>query len=208
MKKMKILKSTGLIVTTFLSACFTANHESKLGDFVEKPAPNPVVEAFVEFVGPHRKWLGPEATQLHVVLKGGQKPSISFSPERLSGIAASKSEGSPEHQKAIAANAGPNAAPADAKRNPAEVVPTVGTDSIASDPTSDKIRAALDELTNSAFSEANNLPPKGCLYPVRLRLVRTDGTLLEKEGCRGGAAWVRKAEEFSEWALLIKSGKS
>jgi hypothetical protein len=36
---------------------------------------------------------------------------------------------------------------------------------------------------------------RGCLSPVRIRLVRADGSLLEKQGCRGQSGWARVASE-------------
>lgn len=37
---------------------------------------------------------------------------------------------------------------------------------------------------------------QGCLTPVRARLIRADGTLLEKQGCRSQQGWPRAASEI------------
>jgi len=36
---------------------------------------------------------------------------------------------------------------------------------------------------------------RGCLSPVKIRLVRADGALLEKKGCRGHTGWPRVVSE-------------
>jgi hypothetical protein len=42
---------------------------------------------------------------------------------------------------------------------------------------------------------------RGCLSPVRVRLLRADGTLLEKSGCRGQNGWSRSASESVNYFL-------
>lgn len=36
---------------------------------------------------------------------------------------------------------------------------------------------------------------KGCLSPLRVRLIRADGAVLEKQGCRGQSGWAKGASE-------------
>jgi hypothetical protein len=44
------------------------------------------------------------------------------------------------------------------------------------------------------------------MFPVRVRLIRSDGTLIERQGCRGQAGWPRVASEvvnhFIEGAIF------
>lgn len=41
---------------------------------------------------------------------------------------------------------------------------------------------------------------KGCLYPVRARLIRDDGAILEKNGCRSDHGWTKTASALvSDW---------
>jgi hypothetical protein len=48
-------------------------------------------------------------------------------------------------------------------------------------------RAELGDLGQSMLE--TGLPFAGCLYPVRARLVRADGSVLEQQGCRGNSGW-------------------
>lgn len=54
---------------------------------------------------------------------------------------------------------------------------------------------ARDHLTELAKNmEEGGTPYSGCLNPIRVRLIRQDGTLTEKQGCRG-FGWARSASE-------------
>jgi hypothetical protein len=52
----------------------------------------------------------------------------------------------------------------------------------------------------------------GCLLPVRVRLIRADGVIVAREGCRGQAGWPQVASEVTshliESALASKSEES
>lgn len=48
-------------------------------------------------------------------------------------------------------------------------------------------RARFVELGNAI--QAGEQEFKGCLYPVRVRLIRGDGSLVAKQGCRGDSGW-------------------
>lgn len=55
---------------------------------------------------------------------------------------------------------------------------------------------ARDHMARLALSvQGGDIPFRGCLSPVRVRLVRADGALLEKSGCRSGEGWPRAASE-------------
>ena len=55
--------------------------------------------------------------------------------------------------------------------------------------------AVFNDTTGEAF--------KGCLYPVRARLIRADGSVVEKQGCRSQLGWTRVASETV--SLLISA---
>jgi hypothetical protein len=48
-------------------------------------------------------------------------------------------------------------------------------------------RTELDELGRAVLEQA--VPFSGCLYPVRVKLIREDGSLVEREGCRANHGW-------------------
>ena len=39
-------------------------------------------------------------------------------------------------------------------------------------------------------------PYKGCMYPVKVKIVRSDGAVLEKKGCRSESGWTRSASQW------------
>ena len=53
--------------------------------------------------------------------------------------------------------------------------------------TSESMRAQLAELASAVQNGSSEFT--GCLYPIRVRLVRQDGSLIEKQGCRSQAGW-------------------
>ena len=59
--------------------------------------------------------------------------------------------------------------------------------------TSDEAREMLGHLGNALGGAT--APFKGCMSPVRVRLVRADGGLLEKQGCRSELGWSRAVSE-------------
>ncbi len=50
-----------------------------------------------------------------------------------------------------------------------------------------KARALFSELATQMQADAQSF--SGCLYPVRVRLIRQDGSVLEKHGCRSHQGW-------------------
>lgn len=54
-------------------------------------------------------------------------------------------------------------------------------------------REQLGHLATSLQGASTNF--RGCLSPVRVRLVRADGALLEKQGCRSQSGWGRAASD-------------
>jgi len=56
----------------------------------------------------------------------------------------------------------------------------------------DELRARLSQLAESV-EDSKIEYPGGCLYPVRIRLLRADGGVVEKAGCRSSRGWVKDA---------------
>ena len=53
--------------------------------------------------------------------------------------------------------------------------------------TADEARSALQKLATSLTGSEANF--QGCMSPIRVRLTRADGSIVEKQGCRGQSAW-------------------
>jgi hypothetical protein len=71
-----------------------------------------------------------------------------------------------------------------------------GTRALANAPkgmTGETARELLAKLASSLQGAEGVF--RGCLAPVRVRLVQADGTLLEKSGCRGQSGWTRVASD-------------
>jgi hypothetical protein len=78
-------------------------------------------------------------------------------------------------------------------------VTTVTHRTLASTMTGDQARAKLTELA-AAMTEDNSVYA-GCSYPIRVRLVRPDGSVLDKEGCREQSKWSKTASETVDYFI-------
>jgi hypothetical protein len=59
--------------------------------------------------------------------------------------------------------------------------------------TGDQAREKLGNL--AAAMEEDKSTYRGCMYPIRVRLIRADGGVLDKAGCRGQSGWSKSASE-------------
>ncbi|HAR42223.1 MAG TPA: hypothetical protein DCS07_06280 [Bdellovibrionales bacterium] len=128
-------------------------------------------EAYIEYPGPHARWVGPASFVLHVSTKDPHWALIHVAPAWFN---TSDEEGSPDFSK-------------------------VNKKGLSSDYARERIRylaGAMQQNNEAAF--------KGCLYPVRVRLIRDDGTFIEKTGCRTEAGWPKIASETTEYFLTAK----
>lgn len=71
------------------------------------------------------------------------------------------------------------------------------------------LEAAREELHFLASAiEGESTPEfRGCMYPVRVRLVRGDGSILEKQGCRAAYGWPNTANRMIASLLERAHGK-
>ncbi|MCM2277468.1 MAG: hypothetical protein NDJ89_05280 [Oligoflexia bacterium] len=66
----------------------------------------------------------------------------------------------------------------------------------SADPKTSSGDAARERLTRLAGELQGDEPSfRGCLSPVRVRLLRSDGALLEKQGCRGTQGWPKAVSD-------------
>lgn len=49
---------------------------------------------------------------------------------------------------------------------------------------------------------------RGCLSPIRVRLIRADGALIEKRGCRYQSTWARDASETVNSFIVAALGRN
>jgi hypothetical protein len=127
-----------------------------------KAATQPFVEGYLEYAGPQEKWAGPAAFIVHVVARDPGKAEVLVSPGEMA------KPGPVVHEVAGRA---PASAPGLSK-------PGLSTEDA---------REQLSALGSALLKD--DAGAGGCLYPVRVRLIRQDGSILEKQGCRSEKGW-------------------
>ena len=70
--------------------------------------------------------------------------------------------------------------------------------------TSEESRAKIGALASAMEEEDSGY--QGCLYPIHVRLIRADGFVLDKQGCRGQSHWAKAASETVDY-FMIAAGK-
>ena len=58
----------------------------------------------------------------------------------------------------------------------------------------EEARKELDQL--GAALHLPDQPFQGCMYPVRARMIRSDGSLVDKVGCRNEKSWTKTASQL------------
>ena len=145
----------GCLSASVLSACLGTEPSVK-NTVQEKPHSSPVVEAYVEYPGPDRKWVGPKDFIIHIdtTHEGG-------------------------------------------KGGNSEIIITKDERSVRTGPAIEKTREMLKDLESSVQGGAT-LAPIGCLSPVRVRLIRADGGITQRQSCRGQAGWPLLASQLTD----------
>jgi len=151
------------IVAFVVTGCLSMNSSSTLDNVADatKGATQPYVEGYVEYSGPQARWSGPTTFTLYVSAKDSANAKVSVTPAFFG-----------ETQ---------NPAPKYVGRDPASATSTpLGI-------SGDKAREQLAYLATALQGADSGF--SGCLSPIRVRLVRADGALLDKQGCRGQTHW-------------------
>lgn len=177
-----------MAVCISLSACLSARNHPALdaaqgipgvgGQQGTKSDEN-IVEVYFEFPGPQEKWAGPASFVLHVSAKDPHWALIHIAPAWFN-----------EEDTFDVPVPGVSPAP-----NPAKV-------SIKG-LSSDFARERMRYLAGAVLS-GNDPAFKGCLSPVRVRLIRDDGTFIEKTGCRSESGWSKIASDMVEYFMTAK----
>jgi hypothetical protein len=126
---------------------------------------SPFIEAYLEYVGPPERWAGPSNLLVHLVAKDLTNTEFSVRPDLITQL-------------------GEKAEIKEGSRLPSS---TSTTDRPKGQVAREKL-AFLAESINT-----DRTPFFGCLYPVRARLIRADGSLVEKFGCRSFQGWASVA---------------
>ncbi|OFZ55689.1 MAG: hypothetical protein A2428_13410 [Bdellovibrionales bacterium RIFOXYC1_FULL_54_43] len=172
------------ICTTSIS-CMSARNHPALDAAQNALKIAPCVEAYIEYPGPQEKWAGPAGFILHVVAREGTAVQVTATPAWFN----TPIKGMGEID-----------APTTLGRAPASAIAMLKPlERIAPPPAPaglsiETARGQLQLLSEAIQSETEH-KFSGCLNPVRARLIRADGSLIEKTGCRSDLGWPRVASE-------------
>lgn len=68
--------------------------------------------------------------------------------------------------------------------------------------TGEEARAKLTGLASVASDGGSSF--HGCMYPIHVRLIRADGNVLDKQGCRDQSHWAKAASEAVDFFLAAE----
>lgn len=174
----KVVVGTGVALAAIGGGCLSMQSQSTLDGASSNSATSnqPFVEAYVEYPGPQAKWAGPASFILHVTAKDAGLAQITMTPELR--VVESRED---SIQDGTTSQRAPAASPSEP-----------GT-SVFRNMTSDEARAQLAYMANAL--QGAQAPFKGCMSPVRIRMIRTNGAIFEKQGCRSELGWSRAVSE-------------
>ncbi len=217
MKKMKLnLKRPLLLLVAPLalsaaSGCMSMQNQ-QVQDAIQTGT-KPYVEAYIEYIGPGSRWMGPATWVLHVNTRELGNPEISVTPEfgdaPAAKLAEAPKEGRAPSPKEEHAAAGHAASPQNSNSNSkvakatAQAARTIAS---AANSAGVALREQIVALATSVQS-AGETPFAGCLNPIRIRMIREDGALLERQGCRGSTGWSHTVSQSVASFLDAKYGK-
>ncbi|OFZ83138.1 MAG: hypothetical protein A2583_12945 [Bdellovibrionales bacterium RIFOXYD1_FULL_53_11] len=164
MRRLIVVSRTAVLAAFFAVFASCAGTNSTLDIIQDEIMGQPYVEAFIEFAGPQARWSGPAAVTVHVVARDGAAAQINVVPPMFKDQLDIKN---PELAKSR---------------------------SLASTRQMPGIDAAREQLAG-LFMAMNGMEKDftGCAFPVRVRLIKADGSVFEKHGCRSHASWTAAA---------------
>jgi hypothetical protein len=179
-----------------LSACVSSMQNSPALDALKSAADgssgssSPFVEATVEYPGPSGRWAGPASFLLSLNAREAGDARIQILPQLWG----------PEAVPPAVRPAGGGLAHGNGD-GVGSRVPASQTLGIPAEFVRERIAHLFSALQADTAKSAG---VGGCLYPVRIRLVRADGGLVERQGCRGLGAWTGAVSAFtSEFLTAI-----
>lgn len=169
------ISSLGITGCLLLAAgCMSTQNQTQLDKISGQTVSNsPFVEAYIEYASPQSKWVGPSSFIFHVTAKEGDQATVQTVP-------------------LLYVKAAP-AAKIIHERTPASE--NTSTESALKTIPAGFAREQIAQLAKKA-QEGPDPEFKGCTSPLRLRLIRADGGLVEKVGCRGLAGWSKESSEM------------
>ncbi|MBU6375713.1 MAG: hypothetical protein KGQ59_06940 [Bdellovibrionales bacterium] len=192
-RKWASLPLAALVLAGLSSGC--AGGSSTLNHVVEaiegiQVNTSPVVEAFIQYPGPDAKWAGPVLWTIHVAAFEGVEPTFEVSPA----LPKMRSTTAPELVGRVPASALGMAQ--------GRTIPVVTTESRVWN--HQQIRERLQNLSELMLSSADE--KEACASSVKVRMTRADGSVIEKQACRGSQQWTQTASELAaEFMTMSRS---
>ncbi len=176
---------TSVLGLALVTACSSMNSKDGGAPLGSAPglgkAESPFVEAFLEYVGPPQKWAGPGSFVVHIVAKDNKAPKVVLYPALL--------PARPVYAPAV---------------HPSRAL--AGTEGKSPQYTTEVAREQLQELAR-LMAEGQNF--SACLYPIRVRLIRGDGSVMDRYGCRSREGWPAMVSRMmSDWIQVAVSQES
>lgn len=176
------------------SGCMSMQNQPAMEALQQKgAAPKPYVEAYVEYRGPAERWSGPTTFLLHVQAKDNGLARVSVTPALFSKPVEPQMPHPEVAGRALASLAGAASALPAVKGAASAAVPAPNSNPVSKGITGEAAREQLTQLASAI--QGGDITFRGCLSPVRVRLIRSDGALLEKHGCRSQEGWPRAVSE-------------
>ncbi len=147
-------------------ACLSMQNQTTLDGI---SGAGPYVEAYIEYPGPSDRWAGPSHFILHVLAKDSGMAQIAVTPALFK---VSNAEKNAPGAKAIGA-----------------VTELTRTQGMSGEGAREELGKLMTALTGGEASF------RGCLSPVRVRVIRADGAVTERHGCRGNRGWSKAVSE-------------
>lgn len=151
--------------------------QGRMAENSEQAGEGPFVEAYIEYTGPQSKWAGPPTFVMHVKARENETPMISVTPNMFN---------TAQLREPSSLRTNPGAAEVEKDKNKAAATVTLKPDAIR-----ERLADFAEEVQDAGDGDF-----KGCLYPVRVWLIRSSGVILEKHGCREHKGWVTTANEL------------
>lgn len=194
----------GFGILSSVSGCMNAQNHGALEAIQsmkqeeEKPEALSFVELFIEYPGPQEKWAGPANFVLHVKAKENGPAMVMATPSWFNSPIAKHEPKEPPQGIMAARLATANTAPANGAAKGAAKGAKGANDgsSVNRGPASEYVRDQMNRLAAAMKEDTPSF--RGCLSPVRIRLVRSNGALVEKAGCRSEKGWPHVASELVE----------
>ena len=178
------------LLAVSLGGCVSSMQNSPAVDALKSAADgssgsqSPFVEATVEYPGPAGRWGGPASFLLSLNAREAGDARISVIPQLWG------AEATPPPAHPVGGGLAHEAHESGTVRR----APASQNLGIPADFVRERIAQLAVTLQAGAQGPAAT---GGCLYPVRLRLVRADGGVMERQGCRGVGSWTGAVSGFT-----------